>query len=175
MSNNFDGAGSLSRGAASGATAAGGAVWVRLGGCSFPGARLALAAGYGARPVLPSAQPAHDAAVETRRDSLRGKEIGPDPHLSFICQKCSVAAFVPARRALSWQTAEGSGTPVVRERYWLTFQPGEVRLCSSCHGLNTRDQLGQPAPQHAPEALRELLRFWKSEQQAGGKKRAVRK
>jgi hypothetical protein len=76
----------------------------------------------------------------------------------------SVAALVPARRALSWQTTDPAGTPVVRERYWLTFQPGEVRVCGSCHGVNTNDQLGRPAPQNAPEALRTLLRAWKASQ-----------
>jgi hypothetical protein len=85
----------------------------------------------------------------------------------------SLAAFVPARRALSWQTTDAAGTPVVRERYWLTFQPGEVRVCSSCHGVNTHDQLGQPAPQNSPEALRTLLRFWKSQQTTPTKRRAV--
>lgn len=86
----------------------------------------------------------------------------------------SVAALVPARRALSWQTVDPNNTPVVRERYWLTFQPGEVRVCASCHGVNTRDQLGQPAPTHSPEALRTLLRLWKSEQ-APARRRSVRK
>jgi hypothetical protein len=73
----------------------------------------------------------------------------------------SVAALVPANRALSWQTTDPVGTPVVRERYWLTFQAGEVRVCNSCHGVNTRDQIGQPVSQQAPEALRALLREWK--------------
>jgi hypothetical protein len=50
----------------------------------------------------------------------------------------------------------------VRERYWLTFQPGEVRVCASCHGVNGVDQVGNPEPTNAPEALRELLQFWKS-------------
>ena len=73
----------------------------------------------------------------------------------------SVAALVPANRALSWQTTDPAGTPVVRERYWLTFQAGEVRVCNSCHGVNTKDQIGQPVSQQAPEALRALLRAWK--------------
>lgn len=85
----------------------------------------------------------------------------------------SMAALVPATRAMTWQSLDPAGTPVVRERYWLTFQPGEVRVCSACHGVNTRDQLGQPAPSQAPEALRLLLRSWKSEQGSGGKRRAV--
>ena len=87
----------------------------------------------------------------------------------------SVAALVPATRAMSWQTIDPQGAPVVRERYWLTFQPGEVRVCSSCHGVNTRDQLGQAAPAQSPEALRALLRTWKGEQGGGGKRRAVRR
>ncbi|MGN6182345.1 MAG: hypothetical protein ACTHQM_01685, partial [Thermoanaerobaculia bacterium] len=76
----------------------------------------------------------------------------------------SVAALVPAHRAMSWQTTSGDGTPVVRERYWITFQPGEVRVCSSCHGVNTRDQLARSTPTNSPEALRTLLRYWKTTQ-----------
>lgn len=88
----------------------------------------------------------------------------------------SMAAFVPAQRAMSWQSTDKNNTPVVRERYWLTFQAGEVRVCHSCHGVNTRDQLGRSAPQNSPEALRALLKFWKSEQEPGvGRRRSVRK
>jgi mono/diheme cytochrome c family protein len=87
----------------------------------------------------------------------------------------SVAAFVPARRAMSWQLADAAGTPVVRERYWLTFQPGEVRVCSACHGVNSRDQLGDPPPQNSPEALRALLRTWKALQAPPPRRRAVGK
>jgi hypothetical protein len=78
----------------------------------------------------------------------------------------SVAAFVPARRAMSWQLSDPNHTGVVRERYWLTFQPGEVRVCASCHGLNSKDQLDQTHPTNTPSALVALLQFWKS-QQAG--------
>jgi hypothetical protein len=76
----------------------------------------------------------------------------------------SLAALVPAERALTWHLTNGAGTPVVRERYWLTFQPGEIRVCTSCHGLNTLDQSdpGSAAPQNPPEALRTLLQWWKS-------------
>ncbi|MDY7094056.1 MAG: hypothetical protein SX243_13895 [Acidobacteriota bacterium] len=76
----------------------------------------------------------------------------------------SVAALVPARRALTWQLTDSAGTGVVRERYWLTFQPGEVRVCASCHGLNSQDQAGQPHPTNPPEALRQLLQQWKLQQ-----------
>jgi hypothetical protein len=75
----------------------------------------------------------------------------------------SMAAFVPARRAMTWQLTDPSGNPVVRERYWLTFQPGEIRSCTSCHGVNRQDQAGNPPPTNAPEALRTLLRSWKTQ------------
>lgn len=87
----------------------------------------------------------------------------------------SVAALVPANRALSWQTTNAAGTPVVRERYWLTFQAGEVRVCNSCHGVNTKDQIGQPVSQQAPDALRSLLREWKGTTRTPSKRRAARK
>ncbi|MCZ8107474.1 MAG: hypothetical protein O9972_57625 [Burkholderiales bacterium] len=74
----------------------------------------------------------------------------------------STAAIVPARRALTWQSTDASGEAVVRERIWATFQPGEVRVCASCHGVNTADQAGRPEPTHKPEALRALLNHWKT-------------
>lgn len=74
----------------------------------------------------------------------------------------SMAALVPARRALSWQLTDADGVPVVRERYWLTFQSGEIRVCTSCHGLNRRDQAGRGRPANRPQALADLLRHWKN-------------
>jgi hypothetical protein len=68
---------------------------------------------------------------------------------------------VPARRAMSWQLTDAAGVPVVRERYWLTFQPGEVRVCASCHGLNSVDQKGATTSQNPPQALLQLLNRWK--------------
>ena len=73
-----------------------------------------------------------------------------------------MAALVPAERALTWHLTNAAATPVVRERYWLTFQPGEIRVCTSCHGINTLDQAGNPAPTHPPSALAKLLAFWKT-------------
>ncbi len=61
---------------------------------------------------------------------------GAPPGSVAIAPDGSVAAFVPARRALSWQLTDGAGVPVVRERLWLTMRPGEVRVCGSCHGVN---------------------------------------
>lgn len=72
----------------------------------------------------------------------------------------SVAAFVPAQRALSWQLTDTEGAAVVRERYWITFQPGEIRVCGSCHGLNEFDQAGNAAPENPPQALLALLNEW---------------
>lgn len=74
----------------------------------------------------------------------------------------SIAAIVPARRALTWHLTDPDGTSVVRERYWLTFQPGEIRVCVSCHGVNSRDQLDRTAPTNEPEALRSLLEYLKT-------------
>lgn len=74
----------------------------------------------------------------------------------------STAAFVPARRAMAWQSTDAAGVPIVRERVWVTFQPGEIRVCASCHGVNSRNQANQPTPTHKPEALRALLAHWKT-------------
>lgn len=72
----------------------------------------------------------------------------------------SMAAFVPAQRAMTWQLTDPQGQGVVRERYWVTFQPGEIRICTSCHGLNEYDQAGSGAPTNPPEALLSLLEYW---------------
>lgn len=74
----------------------------------------------------------------------------------------SMAAIVPAKRALTWQLTDPTHRSVVKERYWVTFQPGEIRTCTSCHGLNDKDQNGLTAPQNSPQALGALLDFWKT-------------
>jgi hypothetical protein len=51
---------------------------------------------------------------------------------------------------------------VVKERYWITFRPGEVRTCANCHGINAIDQIGRPPPTNAPLALRQLLQYWRT-------------
>ena len=76
----------------------------------------------------------------------------------------SMAAFVPANRAMTWQLTAPNGDPVVRERYWLSFQPGEVRVCAACHGLNETNQAAGTLPQNPPEALLTLLQYWQSNQ-----------
>jgi hypothetical protein len=75
----------------------------------------------------------------------------------------SQATFIPANRAVTWQlTGTNNNDSVVKERYWLSFKPGEVRTCANCHGINDRDQLGRTAPTNAPLALRQLLRQWRT-------------
>ena len=74
----------------------------------------------------------------------------------------STAAIVPARRAMAWQLTDTNGVGVVRERYWLTFAPGEIRSCTSCHGINLTTQAGQPVPTNTPLALVNLLNYWKT-------------
>lgn len=99
------------------------------------------------------AQPLHDPAAQNPATG------GPAGSVT-IAADGSVAAFVPAGRALSWQLTDGAGEGVVRERYWVTFQPGEMRVCTSCHGLNEFDQAGNGPPQNTPAALVQLLGWW---------------
>ena len=75
----------------------------------------------------------------------------------------SQATFVPARRAMTHQTTATNGQHVVRERYWITYQPGEIRTCAVCHGLNTFNQANAPVATNSPAALSTLLRYWKDQ------------
>jgi hypothetical protein len=75
----------------------------------------------------------------------------------------SMAAFVPAQRALSWQlVAPDAKSAVVRERNWISFQAGEIRTCPVCHGLNTQSHGGEAKPINPPQALRDIVRYWKA-------------
>ena len=99
------------------------------------------------------AQPMHDDAGNMESGGPQGSvEIAADG---------SIAAFVPARRAMSWQLVDPDAVPVVRERYWLSFQAGEIRTCGGCHGANTIAQDGTAPPTNPPEALRNLMQFYK--------------
>lgn len=69
----------------------------------------------------------------------------------------SVAALLPANRALSWQLADSLNRGIVRERLWLSTVPGEVRVCTSCHGESHLNQAGQPSATNPPQALTALL------------------
>lgn len=107
------------------------------------------------RRVIP--QPMHDA------NAMVANPPSPGPDGSVVLGlDGSMAAFVPTQRALSWQLTAPDGEPVVRERYWLTFQPGEIRTCTSCHGLNVDDQAGGTTPTNPPQALHDLLVYWQS-------------
>jgi hypothetical protein len=57
-----------------------------------------------------------------------------------------------------------TGNPIVRERYWITFQAGEVRACTNCHGVNKLDVFNKTVPTNDPEALIDLLDWWKANQ-----------
>jgi hypothetical protein len=114
--------------------------------------------GYG-DPSQPSpgrrllARAMHEAGVSQAPD-------GPDGAVRLGLDG-SMAALVPARRALSWQLTDENGDAVVRERNWLSFQPGEIRVCSACHGINELSQTGAPEPTNPPQALHDLLVAWK--------------
>jgi hypothetical protein len=103
------------------------------------------------------AQAMHDPAV------INPPITGPQGSVA-LAPDGSMAAFVPAQRAMTWQLTDANGAGIVRERYWITFQPGEIRVCTSCHGLSEFDQVGHGVPQNAPQALLTLLQFWQSEQ-----------
>jgi hypothetical protein len=99
--------------------------------------------------------------------ALRGYEDSPGRRLlarsvgtAPIALDGSIAAFVPAMRAMAWQLEAPDGTPVVRERNWVSFQAGEIRGCPVCHGLNTESHDGSALPENEPEALRLLLQDW---------------
>src|SRR5205823_12341096 len=75
----------------------------------------------------------------------------------------SFAALLPARRAITHQLLGTNNDSIVKERYWITYQPGEIRTCKNCHGINTKDQAGNDAPMNKPQALRDLLQYWKTQ------------
>ena len=103
------------------------------------------------------AQPLHEPAAVLNNPA----NSGPTGSVR-VAADGSMAAFVPAARALTWQLTDTAGEGVVRERYWVTFQPGEVRVCTSCHGLNETDQDGNGTPQNPPQALLELMAHWQT-------------
>jgi hypothetical protein len=112
-------------------------------------------------PAVPGrrvlAQPLHDQSAIQANPAAPG---GPSGSVALGADG-SMAAFVPARRAVTWQLTDNLGAPVVRERVWLTMQPGEIRVCASCHGINATDQAGQGVPTNTPQALTALLQSWK--------------
>ncbi|MEQ9402743.1 MAG: FlgD immunoglobulin-like domain containing protein [Cyclobacteriaceae bacterium] len=121
--------------------------------------------GYGLRNFIgrrPIATPMHNSEQSPALEffNLFDSE-GPQSSVK-IGLDGSIAAFVPATRALTWQTVSPDGESVVRERQWLTFSPGEIRTCEGCHGINEKTHLGNEKPTNKPEALRVLLQEWKN-------------
>ncbi len=104
------------------------------------------------------AQPLHD---EASLALMPPKPAGAPSGSVAIAPDGSIAAIVPAERAMAWQSTAPDGTPVVRERYWISVKPGEVRSCPSCHAANQTDQAGRPPAQNAPQALTTLLTYWR--------------
>jgi hypothetical protein len=118
----------------------------------------------GRRPI---ARPLNDAAALANNPP---GDAGA-PGSQFIADDGSVALFVPARRPLVWQSlapqqacgssANPAGSVVVRERYWIEFQRGEMRACNSCHGVNESNQAGAGTPGNDAKALAALLAWWR--------------
>jgi mono/diheme cytochrome c family protein len=105
------------------------------------------------------ATPMHDSAPLNYASSKNASPIGG----TELMPDGSQATIVPANRAVTWQlTGTNNNDSVVKERYWITFRPGEVRTCANCHGINAGDQLGRPAPTNAPLALKKLLQLWRT-------------
>ena len=108
------------------------------------------------------AQNLHDPVAVAKNSAYSPNPGGPVGSVK-IASDGSTAAFVPARRAMAWQTTDDSGNAVVRERVWVTMQPGEIRVCASCHGVNAQSQSGAAGgPINPPLALRTLLQAWKA-------------
>jgi len=105
------------------------------------------------------ATPMHDGAPFNYASSRSNPPVGG----TQLMPDGSQATIVPANRALTWHlTGTNNNDSVVKERYWITFRPGEVRTCANCHGLNDKDQLGRTAPANPPQALQQLLRVWRT-------------
>jgi hypothetical protein len=118
--------------------------------------------GFGGTTIQPGrrvlATPLHDPAVDNVPDPT-----GPQGSLK-LGDDGSFAALVPARRAVTHHLLGTNNESIVKERYWITYQPGEIRTCKNCHGINTADQgFGQTngPPNNPPQALRDLLQYWK--------------
>ncbi|MBS0658832.1 MAG: hypothetical protein JSR82_11390 [Verrucomicrobia bacterium] len=114
------------------------------------------------RRVLPT--PLNDAAALAEMPPAPD---APAPGSVKLGDDGSLAALVPARRAITYHLIDTDGKSQVKERYWISFQPGEVRTCTSCHGLNQSDQANAATPTNKPQALRNFLRFWKANHPPG--------
>jgi hypothetical protein len=126
-------------------------------GYTYDGTNLNAVPGAGRR-IMP--QPLHDTTATAENPPVAGAPNGAVK----LGNDGSWAAVLPAGRAMSWHLLDGAGAKSqVKERYWVTFAPGEVRTCAVCHGVNTKDQANNlGAPTNKPEALYTLLNYWKA-------------
>jgi hypothetical protein len=107
-------------------------------------------------------KPMHDSAQHPSVEKYLPRFAGAPQGTVKLGTDGSMAAFVPAGRALTWQMMSPTNQPTVRERSWVSFVPGEIRTCASCHGLNSQTQNGLTEPQNKPKALGDLMSVWKS-------------
>ncbi|HVF35320.1 MAG TPA: hypothetical protein VND91_08350 [Candidatus Saccharimonadia bacterium] len=146
----------------------GGAQTLGAGGTVYDIAHLQIFQGDQVRGIggLTTPTPGRRVLAQLLNDptavQLNSPNPGGPPASVPIASDGSAAAFVPTRRAMAWQTTAPDGTGVVRERYWITFQPGEIRACDGCHGANAVNQAGLPPPQNTPLAFRQLLSRWRA-------------
>ena len=132
------------------------------------------------------AQPANEILVKDNTNTPRNVNLPaavgvPAGSVKISTADGSVAFIVEANRPMAWQTIDSTapGVPVdrtdgiVRERYWIGFQPGEMRMCPACHGGLDQDlaQNGKTfaelkalgnKPDTATQALVELLTYYKA-------------
>ena len=95
----------------------------------------------------------------------------------------SFAVIVPAGKALCTNLLDNDAakTSQVKERFWVTFQPGEIRTCANCHGINTTNQtdplatdpINHGKPTNTPQALLNLLAQWKGAHPPGAMQHAA--
>jgi hypothetical protein len=107
-------------------------------------------------------KPIHNSAMQPKISTQNAPNPGGPAGSVKIANDGSMAAFVPAGRALSWQMTSPAGKPVVRERIWASFAPGEIRTCASCHGINNKTLNNLSEPINKPQALRDLMKHWKT-------------
>lgn len=127
-----------------------------------------LTRGYATKPSgrRVYVKPMHDSAQQPNVESLNPSVTGAPQGTVKLGADGSMAAFVPAGRALTWQLLSPTNQSVVRERVWVSFAPGEIRTCANCHGLNSQTQNGLTEPLNEPQALHDLLKSWKQLQPA---------
>jgi hypothetical protein len=116
----------------------------------------------GSATPLPGRRPIPRFLNDTEAQRFNPPQPGAPAGSQPIFADGSVAVFVPAQRAMTWQELSPLGTAVVRERYWVSFQPGEIRTCGGCHGVNASNQAGGPGAVNTPQALISLLSYWKA-------------